>query len=256
MVSIQIDFLHIELAIIHRWISTRPTSQQTKILAWPPTAKKNGFSLPTPGYILACFSTCNNVTSISSDLVSVWPNNIHIEVTYIYIYISVPWICKQNCWQKSWSSRRMLIDWQNGSAKVIWARDWWPILRKSAWKRSRSVMESIWLCSRLAEFDFNFSKPTKEIFRPSTVVSPWTGYDRVLSGNASPTGKPSLLPWPLPVLPWCHGDVVTMLPFWRIQSFKLLLQNCQDGIWCGPQHRHLPPAFAPEGGTGGRGWNL
>lgn len=56
----------------------------------------------------------------------------------------------------------MLINWQNGSAKVIWARDWWPILRKSAWKRSRSVMESILLCSRLAEFVFNFSKPTKE----------------------------------------------------------------------------------------------
>lgn len=28
------------------------------------------------------------MTSISSDLVSVWPNNIHIEVTYIYIYLS------------------------------------------------------------------------------------------------------------------------------------------------------------------------
>ena len=83
--------------------------------------------------------------------VSVWPTNICIEV----IYLSIPWICKWTIFricfrQKSWSSRRMLMDWQNGSAKVIWAMHWWPILRKRAWKRCRSVMESTLLCSPLA----------------------------------------------------------------------------------------------------------
>ena len=57
-------------------------------------------------------------------------------------------------------------------------------------------------------------KAYEAIFRPSTVVSPWTGYDRVLSGNASPTGKPSLLPWPLPVLP------VMLLPCCLSEGFN------------------------------------
>lgn len=216
MVSIQIDFLHIELAIIHRWISTRPTSQQTKILAWPPAAKKNGFSLPTPGYILVCFSTCNNVTSISSSLVSVWPKNIHIEVTYICPMdlqadlLAKELIVKKNVdrltkWQREGHLSKGLVAHPTEKRMKTAGASWSLYYYVPDWQSSTSTFQSL-------------RRNLPSLNRSS---HHWTGYDRVLSGNASPTGKPSLLPWPLPVLPWCHGEVVTMLPFWRIQSFKL-----------------------------------
>lgn len=61
----------------------------------------------------------------------------------------------------------MLIDWQNGSAKVIWARDWWPILRKSAWKQQErhGVYITMFPTGRVR---LQLFKAYEGIFRPST----------------------------------------------------------------------------------------
>ena len=148
----------------------------------------------------------NNVTSISSSLVSVWPNNIHIEVTYIYIYLSRGSASRiagkrvgrqEECWSTDKIAARRSSEQGTGGPSCAKAHE---NVAGASW----SLYITMFTTGRVR---LQLFKAYEAIFRPSTVVSPWTGYDRVLSGNASPTGKPSLLPWPLPVFTvmsrWC-----------------------------------------------------